>query len=95
MEVLLCKEDQRTVVIEVSNSLNQWVAGLLCVLQPGTWGIYVPTKEGANMKFYACPAGYCSCRHDAEISNDTCVYSYVSGDPDLQCSCGRTGKDEI
>jgi hypothetical protein len=72
-EVLLCKEDQETVVIK-----------------PGKWGVYVQNNE-PNMEFYTCPAGYCSCRRDAEISNDTCVYSYVHSDPDLQCSCGRTG----
>ena len=43
------------------------------------------------MQFYVCPAGYCRCKYDTVISNDTCVYSYSHNDPDLQCTCGRKG----
>ena len=59
--------------------------------QQGKWGVYVPTSKGTNMQFYMCPAGYCSCKHDSDISNNTCVYSYVHSNPDLQCTCGRIG----
>ena len=61
--------------------------------QQGKWGVYVPTSKGTNMQFYTCPAGYCSCKHDSDISNNTCVYSYVHSNPDLQCTCGRKGEE--
>ena len=46
------------------------------------------------MQFYTCPAGYCRCRYDTVIGNDTCVYSYSHTDPDFQCICDRRGSVE-
>ncbi|CAI8057069.1 hypothetical protein GBAR_LOCUS31080, partial [Geodia barretti] len=45
----------------------------------------------SNLQFYPCPTGYCRCRHDDSVSNETCVYSYSHSDPDYQCACSRRG----
>ena len=55
------------------------------------WAVFVPSRLRTNLQFYACPKGYCRCRHDSSVGNNTCVYSYSHNDPDLQCTCDRKG----
>ena len=72
---------------------------IMCIIilsflpQRGKWAAYVPSAPQSNVHFYSCPTGYCRCRHDNSINNNTCVYSYSHGDPDLQCECDRRGEE--
>ena len=64
-------------------------------IQQGKWAVFLPSAEEVNLEFYACPAGYCRCRRNTSFGNDTCVYSYINTDPDLQCISGRRGEFDV
>ena len=62
------------------------------ILQPNIWTQLLENSDGSITPLgYRCPTGYCSLIHNTTIGESTYGTLFNFSQPDLQCSCNRTG----
>ena len=75
-----------------SSQLVQCEANVDLVLSPHLWSKFTMSSSGTfSLHSYRCPAGYCRLVHNTSLGERTYGSVFTYTQPDLQCSCNRSG----